>query len=933
MNSGTTLHLDRLSLETPSERTCFCIKCWESVPSTSQVWFGGKCWHSDCFKCVNCNKKLDPSSEDFSQDDQKQIFCKLCVDICNGCSTPICEFNAVSNSQANHPCCSNCRAFINSNAFGKFKGQHYCLPCLRKQDEENQKAVMESASGFIPLRNIAQTAENTSLTGQNQGFQNPHFIASDSPSSVLSGRVQNTNSPTNSLRPQLKVQTNGYETPGDINSAKSYKDIQKDFLLKPKNSFVKTSPSPLANGPSFRSANASPFDSCDSFHSGSSIPIEPVSSRQSSVVNNNSVQQPVAYHAFVQSPTENGTLPQLPKNESVVNPPPLRRSSTMNYKSVSTTTSPSKYGYVSGRIALSPIHLRGALRDVTNKSNLKVPRNRNSLSNLDEYYVNGLESDETPTKARFPRYPTVFNKLDDKRLSSEPNGLKKRLTNSSNYEASPRAKSLNLSQVSLHQACEPEYNRSSLVRASDVFTSNVFDATEESANELAIRISELQAEVGTLLLEATSLASIIEQQTPVSPEAFKQELVADLNYRLDYLRKSFQPELSTLLLRRDALSTTVSKLQNAYSTVMEETAYLNVKNTELVSLNNQLERELAYLREQQHKKRTSSSFGIFNNDKKSNRTISTPSPRESFSRLQMVASSLGFRPKDNKDKESGGYNKRNSKIDLKKSFSKRFHWKRDSPHMSSTPSISEEHLASEEQEDFVPAVGHCKLCGKYSNELRAHYQDCVSSTIDRQYQSQKSESPVWALNPDDFDQNRLTLLRVPTLIVSCINFIESYGMDFEGLYRKSGATSQMKKIVALLRNEDTVLDPSEDISAVTSVFKQYLRNLPNPIITYDQYFPFITAANCASFQDKLDGFIMVIKSLPPAHAEILQLIIRHLARVAAYSHANRMTSKNLAVVFSPTLIRDPDNSRDVIDMTVKNYSLAFLIDHVHEVFA
>jgi hypothetical protein len=68
-------------------------------------------------------------------------------------------------------------------------------------------------------------------------------------------------------------------------------------------------------------------------------------------------------------------------------------------------------------------------------------------------------------------------------------------------------------------------------------------------------------------------------------------------------------------------------------------------------------------------------------------------------------------------------------------------------------------------------------------------------------------------------------------------------MDLEGIYRKGGGTLQMRSIVSSFeKGEDIDLDDPGlfiDICAVTSVLKQYLRELPNPLFTYELYSSFM----------------------------------------------------------------------------------------------
>lgn len=55
-------------------------------------------------------------------------------------------------------------------------------------------------------------------------------------------------------------------------------------------------------------------------------------------------------------------------------------------------------------------------------------------------------------------------------------------------------------------------------------------------------------------------------------------------------------------------------------------------------------------------------------------------------------------------------------------------------------------------------------------------------------------------------------------------------------------------------------------------------------------------------------------------------------RVSKRSGENRMTVKNLALVFGPTLMRDRDPNRDFLDMSYKNAVVEYLILNAHSLF-
>ncbi|KAK7203790.1 hypothetical protein BZA70DRAFT_282098 [Myxozyma melibiosi] len=213
--------------------------------------------------------------------------------------------------------------------------------------------------------------------------------------------------------------------------------------------------------------------------------------------------------------------------------------------------------------------------------------------------------------------------------------------------------------------------------------------------------------------------------------------------------------------------------------------------------------------------------------------------------------------------------------------------------------------------------------------------------------------------------------KIPMIITRCIEEVEVRGMDYEGIYRKSGIKSQITAIQLLFeRAPSEVWDLSEaemnqlvrekpvedkdkklsqwdlvirwyqelteamaqDICGVTSVLKQYLRYIPNPIITFDSYLAFVNLIDIDDVEGRIYSMTQIVKSLPSAHQRCLEVLVRHLARVVESSDKNLMTSRNLAVVFAPTLVRDYSGSREIMDANKKGIVVQFMIDHAQRVF-
>ncbi|KAI9230829.1 MAG: Rho GTPase activation protein [Piptocephalis tieghemiana] len=162
-------------------------------------------------------------------------------------------------------------------------------------------------------------------------------------------------------------------------------------------------------------------------------------------------------------------------------------------------------------------------------------------------------------------------------------------------------------------------------------------------------------------------------------------------------------------------------------------------------------------------------------------------------------------------------------------------------------------------------------------------------------------------------------------------------MTIEGIYRKTGPNSQLRAILVCLARDEMpdLTDSTEhpDITSVTSALKLYLRELPEPLLTYELYPQFIDAARSVDSSDpraSLDRFRSLLLALPRGHRTTLAFLMAHLSRVQAQHEINLMTTKNLGVVFGPTLMRTTDPDRELLEMGTKNAVVEYIIEYADE---
>lgn len=181
---------------------------------------------------------------------------------------------------------------------------------------------------------------------------------------------------------------------------------------------------------------------------------------------------------------------------------------------------------------------------------------------------------------------------------------------------------------------------------------------------------------------------------------------------------------------------------------------------------------------------------------------------------------------------------------------------------------------------------------------------------------------------------------VPRLVNACIEVVESQGLHFEGLYRKSGSHQQQKLIQQLFESgvPFNLADRAyfNDISAIMGALKQYLRMLPDPLLVsalHDQFLELSSRVARTPAAEITAALRELCASLPPAHLATLRRLVLHLHTVQQHGMRNKMNSKNLGLVFGPTIMRSPDPARELLETGAQSRLAGFLIEHAPAVFA
>ncbi|XP_077199362.1 rho GTPase-activating protein 6 isoform X2 [Paroedura picta] len=222
----------------------------------------------------------------------------------------------------------------------------------------------------------------------------------------------------------------------------------------------------------------------------------------------------------------------------------------------------------------------------------------------------------------------------------------------------------------------------------------------------------------------------------------------------------------------------------------------------------------------------------------------------------------------------------------------------------------------------------------------------LSLPAETQSKKKKARDKKLSLNP--------IYRQVPRLVDSCCQHLEKHGLQTVGIFRVGSS----KKRVRQLREEfdrgvDVILDEEHSIHDVAALLKEFLRDMPDPLLTRELYTPFINTLLLEP-HEQLSTLQLLIYLLPPCNCDTLHRLLQFLATVAGHAEdridqdsqevpGNKMTSLNLATIFGPNLLHKQKSTDkeftvqssaraeestaiiSVVQKMIENYEMLFMV--------
>jgi RalA-binding protein 1 len=157
----------------------------------------------------------------------------------------------------------------------------------------------------------------------------------------------------------------------------------------------------------------------------------------------------------------------------------------------------------------------------------------------------------------------------------------------------------------------------------------------------------------------------------------------------------------------------------------------------------------------------------------------------------------------------------------------------------------------------------------------------------------------------EFTQPAGLNVALPAVVYRCLEYLRAkQAISEEGIFRLSGSNIVIKGLRDRFNNEGDIklLDGQYyDVHAVASLLKLYLRELPASVLTRDFHLDFLKVLDMDERSKKIQTFNVLVHKLPKANFELLRHLSSFLLEIVDNSGQNKMTVRNVGIVFAPTL--------------------------------
>lgn len=146
-------------------------------------------------------------------------------------------------------------------------------------------------------------------------------------------------------------------------------------------------------------------------------------------------------------------------------------------------------------------------------------------------------------------------------------------------------------------------------------------------------------------------------------------------------------------------------------------------------------------------------------------------------------------------------------------------------------------------------------------------------------------------------------VKAPRIFREMLAYLEKYGLKEEGILRIPGSTPRVKSFREECdkNNWDGLNWEGKKVSDISTCIKQFLRDLPIPLLSHEYQNTFTSVANLPTRKVQLQALNLLVLLLHPVHQETLKLLLIFLQKIVNNEAKNKMGLSNVAMIMAPNL--------------------------------
>lgn len=394
-------------------------------------------------------------------------------------------------------------------------------------------------------------------------------------------------------------------------------------------------------------------------------------------------------------------------------------------------------------------------------------------------------------------------------------------------------------------------------------------------------VSELDSQAELMIRQIEVLAGYVEKakgsKAPLDLQEMEESAIKEFVLKLERLKQAMSREVETLFEERETLLEEKDQAMKARDRALVEFEQLSSKNAQLADLNNDLTTQIqgrfkAQSAANVESPKPANGLNIYTNHSKEKGSMhlledatSLNSGTTAYGSSLATVSTYPHMMDQDAAMEPAAVLSAPHVVNIRKGQAKKFNWKKGGATVAKGVSKGFKGAFSSERNEksqwqgqpgdnigmpynttvtAIDSPSHMPstLPRSTSSDPRGFGLFKKSHTMPKAQSSGNlstvvAESPATLFGSELVDRAEYERRHIPSVVIRCIEEVELRGMEVEGIYRKTGGSGLVKIIQeGFEKSEDyDISDPDLDITAVTSVLKQYFRKLPTPLLTFDIY--------------------------------------------------------------------------------------------------